>query len=335
MRIETLPLTNAHEIIVFQGRPNTHYSLGSAGVVYDKVCLETNFTNKRISLNGKQMLGCVLTISENKIDRLYSESNINVEKPKKHLFELLKNNGWDVESEVWIICNKFNKKLSGKKIMVEFNFIGLDYKNTVTEELTVFMSPLNSKTKKITFSIEIPKHIYEKCLSDPDPSLRPKFNYIEVTDFSRLHSTLDSLANQAYSLQKRESEASVAKKIICINFNSSDSIQKDSYNFAYVGKRTQISFNYYVCFQTLSGERYTFFRVEEGKVVDNTISGKKSYITSNPSVCVEWTQEREDFLKELENRFIDLSFKLNVFLKDLNQEKLDKLIENKVLLLKQ
>jgi hypothetical protein len=50
-------------------------------------------------------------------------------------------------------------------------------------------------------------------------------------------------------------------------------------------------------------------------------------LTRKPEgVLIEWTQEREDFLTLLEQKFRNLSSNLNEFLSDLNEDKLDLLI---------
>jgi len=45
-------------------------------------------------------------------------------------------------------------------------------------------------------------------------------------------------------------------------------------------------------------------------------------------VIIPWTEEREDYLKKIQDNFTTLTNKLNDFLKDLTEEKLDHLIEN-------
>ena len=45
-------------------------------------------------------------------------------------------------------------------------------------------------------------------------------------------------------------------------------------------------------------------------------------------VIIPWTEEREEYLKKIQENFTTLTNKLNDFLKDLTEEKLDHLIEN-------
>jgi hypothetical protein len=70
------------------------------------------------------------------------------------------------------------------------------------------------------------------------------------------------------------------------------------------------------------------FREFKG-VVDLEVKGIKSHLGTRPQgVLIEWTQEREEFLFALENKFRNLSDNLNEFLSDLNNEKIDKLISS-------
>ena len=49
-------------------------------------------------------------------------------------------------------------------------------------------------------------------------------------------------------------------------------------------------------------------------------------------MVISWTQQREDFLIQLEEKFRSLSVNLNSFLSELDEDKLQSLIENAHLL---
>ncbi len=107
-----------------------------------------------------------------------------------------------------------------------------------------------------------------------------------------------------------------------------------------MGQKINTTFSFYVCYFT-GKEYYSYLKVDSGVglkttgvkgIVDNTVSGHKSWIKQSPKVMIDWTQEREDFLISLEDNFRKLSDNLNTFLKDLDSDKLDLLVANKELL---
>jgi len=340
MRVEKYPLTDSYNIIVFRGTPGVDYSISGSNLIYRGHYVQTDFQNKMKIFNNAQLLGGISKISDDKVVRLYEEALS--EGNKEDLVKLLTENGWEIDELTYIICKKFNKKLSGKKIPILFHIctenFDYEYKDV---ELDVYMSYITKTSKKVTFSVRIPSHIYKVCLEDPVENLRPSKDYIENESLGRLHSDLSSLSSQANSLVQREKSAKKAKKYIAINFTSNENTMRDNYQWGYVGQEMRTVFNWYTFYKTEGNERFTFYRVDSDTslhtlgikgVSDYTKFDKKNWISSAPKVFVEWTQEREDFLVALEDNFRKLSDNLNKFLKDLDSEKLDLLVANKELL---
>jgi len=345
MRIEKYPLTDSYYIIVFEGRKNTVYSRGSSNswIVEDYTSVCSDFSNARLDLEGMQVFGKILSKETNKFKRIIEESGYETDGDSKEaIIEFLKTQGFEVTENTWLMCPIFTKKLIGKKIPIQFNLgnPNFDYGDNEFKDLDVYMTPITKTSKSVNFSVMIPTHIYNKCMTDPNEELRPKYRHIESESLSYLHSAISSLSSQAFHLRQREKDAEKAIKVICINFNSNESKERDSFNFGYTGQKISTSFNFYVCYYT-GKEFYSYFKVDSGVgvtttgvkgILDNTISGHKSWIKQTPKVMIDWTQEREDFLKSLESKFRELSDNLNKFLKDLDVEKLDLLITNKELL---
>jgi hypothetical protein len=345
MRIERYPLTDNYYIIVFEGRKNVKYTRGtsSSWIVEGGNSVSTCFSNARFDLTGIQLLGKILNTEESKFAKIIEESGfVTNGNPKQALINFLSAQGFEITENTHLMCPKFTKKLTGKKIPIQFDLgnPNFDYGEHEYKDLDVYMTPITNTTKSVKFSVVIPTHIYNKCMTDPNEDLRPKYRHIESESLSYLHSAISSLANQAFNLYQREKDAASAKKVICINFNSSEHTERDSYNFGYVGQKMNTTFSYYVCYFT-GKEYYTYFRVDSGTglrttgvpgVLDNTISGHKSWIKQSPKVMIDWTQEREDFLIALESNFRKLSENLNKFLKDLDSDKLDLLVANSELL---
>ena len=346
MKIEKYPLTDSYYIIVFEGRKHVKYSLSkssSSWVIENGNSISTEFSNRKLDLTGYQMFGKVLLQEDSKFDKIIEESEYKTELPSKEaVLDFISKQGFEITEDTWMICPKSTKKLTGKRIPMIFDLgnPNFEYGDSEHRELDVFMTPITKDSKSVRFSVMIPKHIYNQCMTDPNEELRPKYRHIESETLSYLHSYISSLVSQALGLRQREKDAERAKKVICINFNSAESTERDSWNFGYVGQKINTSFNFYVCYYT-GKEFYSYYKVDSGVgsmtsgikgVLNNTISGHKSWINQTPKVMIDWTQEREDFLRALEGKFREMSTNLNKFLKDLDVNKLDLLVTNNELL---
>jgi hypothetical protein len=184
------------------------------------------------------------------------------------------------------------------------------------------------------------------CMKNPDLDNRLSLKYIESENLSDLHSKMSDYANLSSHVSELLKASEMYKKKICIVFNSKETTERDSYYFAYLGQRISTNFGWYIAYEyetkDFSGrpkkEYFTWkknmstgttigeFRGYTG-VVDFEKKGIKTHIhTKPPGVIVDWTQEREDFLTALENKFRNLSENLNEFLADLDDDKIEKLI---------
>jgi hypothetical protein len=151
--------------------------------------------------------------------------------------------------------------------------------------------------------------------------------------------------NQAVHVRQMEKDSEKHNKMIVISFKSSETSIRDTFNFAYLGQKIDTSFNWCVVYKYIdtwgSAQYFTWKRLNkmnfsgisdlpnENSIQHTEKQGRKFYIHGRPAgVMVEWTQEREDFLLALESKFRQLSNNLNEFLKDIDAEKLDMLIEN-------
>jgi len=58
-------------------------------------------------------------------------------------------------------------------------------------------------------------------------------------------------------------------------------------------------------------------------IIDSEVYNEKNFIRNTRSnVIIDWSREKEDYLLSLENQFRTLNENLNLFLKDLTDEKL-------------
>lgn len=81
----------------------------------------------------------------------------------------------------------------------------------------------------------------------------------------------------------------------------------------------------YKCGLSEQGEQYKI-REEEIVPLHNTENGIK--VLKSNYLIIPWTEEREQYLKDIQTSFTLMTDKLNEFLKDLTEIKLDHLIEN-------
>lgn len=365
MKIKEYPLTDSFYILVFEGRKNIKYSLGRGNihVVEDSNAVCMDFCNRKdIDVRYREILGKIPIMDEKKFVDIFNRAGVdnpylNYLKPsenfttcKDSFISYLQLQNWEGKLEdTWVMVKRKSKKLRGKKIPMQFDLCPEDFsrgENIVT--LDVYMSYIKEDSKKCTFAVNIPDWLYNKALTNTIIEARPKLNYFESERLGDLHREMKEIVNACRQIYERDKSADKAKKVIIVNFHSSETITRDSYNHAYTGQKINTNFQFFIAYQSPPDwqgkkELFCYKEIHSGHattdkgrkgLIDYENYGKRRYIESTPTnVIMDWTQEREDFLMELENQFRNLSDNLNLFLKDLTAEKLEKLIENKVKLL--
>jgi hypothetical protein len=142
------------------------------------------------------------------------------------------------------------------------------------------------------------------------------------------------------------------EKMLFIYFKGDTSIQRDGRYGGNMGLLNSLSFQYFTAFyykgvskklfsdEFIEIEKYNVYykcglseninhshREKELKPLHNT--EKELIELKNKYLIIPWTEEREEYLKDIQVNFINMTDKLNVFLKNLTETKLDFLIENK------
>lgn len=363
MNILTTPLTPTYFIVLFNAYSlHAEYHISKMGyVLYGSDAIETSFSNKKMMFYNHSVMK-ISAITEDKAKKIFIEAGIdgvkvpyinysNRDVPANTALESLESfidENWPEKWELtWIIIPKPNKELKGKKMPIEFSVGAMDFRFGDSKmELDVFMTAITKTSKSIKFSVAIPKFLYDKCMTDPVIENRPGKNYLESEALSSLHNQMQQLVNQAHNLEMNEVAAQNAKKVICIYFNSKEETVRDAYNHGYTGQRISTQFNFFIAYKvggndTGTRKYFTYKKYQTGMgstergikgIIDTELTGGRNYLMNVPSVIINWTQEREDFLIQLEERFRSLSDNLNNFLAGLDEEKLQKLIENSQLL---
>ena len=360
MKILTIPLTDTYFVTLFNAySPHATYGISKSGyVVSNKDAIE--FSNERVFYNNHTVKR-LTTMTEEEAKKIFLEAGIDgIDIPyinysnreiaatsAMQSFDSFFYEYWDKDLNLtWMITPKPNKKLNGKKIAIEFNVGALDFRHSyVSQDLDVFMTPITRTSKSVSFSVRIPDFLYSKCMTDPIIENRPKRNYLESSTLADLHTQMASNVSQAFNLEDNEINAKKAKKVICINFHSKEDITRDGYNHGYTGQRISTTFNFFVAYKTTGSfgktQFFTYKKYQTGQgstergikgIIDTELNSGRNYLGNVPSVVISWTQQREDFLIQLEEKFRSLSVNLNSFLSELDEDKLQSLIENAHLL---
>lgn len=359
MEILKTPLTDSYFITLFEGGKYSTYGISKEGtVIENKVSIETNFYNRRENFSGYKMYGKLSKMTEDDAVTIlesaglespyinYVDRTQTFDSALESLMSFVVSEDWDKDiDKTWLIIPKPSKQLKGKKMLMEFEVGAEDFScGSRKMELEVFMTPITKLSKSVSFSMKIPKFLYDKCMTDSDIGARPIKNYIECDTISSLHTQISNYVGQAHKIWGLDKDSEDSKKIICINFNSAEKSTRDDLNHGYTGQQISTTFNFYVAYQTsgkneLSGRKkmFTFKKLQHGMgsmekgikgIIDSELQGGKNFIMDRPIVIIDWTQEREDFLTRLEEQFRTLSANLNSFLKDLDNDKIELLIQN-------
>lgn len=357
--IEQYPMGKNSVVTVFtEAFTNVKYSLSKDGWVIKKPnAIATEFTNNKMYFNDHILLGILGTDAfDKKAKSFLNSQGIEYEHtPTSYIKDFLVAQGYDTrQGNIWIIAPKNYKAPKGTKFDNKFELCNEKFEHGYeSRTLSVYMTPITADTKSIIFRVDVPDYIYDQCMLDQDQDQRPTKKYIESPTLEGLHSEMSAYCNQAVRVRQMERDSEKHEKMILISFKSDETSIRDPFNFAYLGQKINTSFNWCIIYRyNDTWGKHNYFtwkrlnRINHSGIDDlpseNSIQcaekqGRKFYIQGKPAgIMVEWSQEREDFLLALESNFRQLSNNLNEFLKDIDTEKLDKLIENsdKIKLLK-
>ena len=232
------------------------------------------------------------------------------------------------------------------------------------KEITVTIKDVNSNGD-ILFEADIPQHVFDRLKNtsegyktkDQGGTFRKK---VSLSNYKYLLETIQSYCDDAE--KSRELEVLDKTKKLFISFNFGNNISRHNWCGATTGNRINIGFQYFVGFKTVtqrvnlvdvdfmsmkSDKKIDFIRYESA-YVEKTVGVAGTYKVGSIQPLhydwkhkeveqsykiIDWTQEREDFLKDIEDNFDKLGNRLNEFLGDLDTKKLDHLIETKQKLL--
>jgi hypothetical protein len=149
---------------------------------------------------------------------------------------------------------------------------------------------------------------------------------------------------------KHSIETSTMKKKLFISFNHSDTHTTNGLNCAYTGKQISQSFKYFTGYEVITSKFSCLNKVEKKQYIskifysapgsalrknDTGFQEKedlflqlKRYNQSDLSFedeysIIDWTEERENFCKKIQEKFIKVNAELDIFLKNIDNDKME------------
>ena len=245
---------------------------------------------------------------------------------------------------------------------IEIDLADKEFKKLVTSEIRI---NTELKNNVFTFKTTIPKYLFEYIRDNGDKkydTIKHKYNIYEnnhprfkqiliASTLSDLISQLDKISQNAIS--KKDMETAQSEKFIAIKFNHSDTNQRDSYNFSYMGKKFNMNFQFFITYKSYYrtfGEDRVKWKTD--KSYSDVVGGDENYSVSKSNRhknwyyfrhevdlsknfdIIVWSQEAEDFLINIQSKFNDIAVNLDDFLSNIDDSKMKLLIDNGIKLLK-
>jgi hypothetical protein len=348
---------NNQIVTVFKASPDLRMGLSKDGTVTsDGRFVQTEFSNARLYFRNHQFIkheGDKLF--RKRLSDFFDRNGYVVDGDVvAYFYDLLRSKSYEIpenpEKEcVWVIIPRPDTgKPKEKYISFEnsFRLVSPDMETFEDVILEVKMTVPGKDTTDVVFWADIPKHIYDKCMENTDVTKRPTKTYLTSPTLAGLRTEIIAMSSLAKDVYDDDKDQVNAKKMLFINFSSRETLRNDNMFGAYMGQEITTRFNWAVIYEYKrtglfsNGTSYFTYKSivqpgakiglrETARVYDNESARIKTFITGRPpGVLVEWTQEREDFLKGLECKFRELSVNLNDFLGGLDDKKLDGIISD-------
>ena len=198
---------------------------------------------------------------------------------------------------------------------------------------------------------------YSGCFSKR--SITPKFQKPQYsTSISILQNYINSLTE--IILDRYSIETETLKKKIFIKFNYSNNHKRND-NGAYLGENINQTFSFFIGYEVYTDKFNAFLdkkiskkyitKIYYSPVGSTTHKRDTNFKEGNEfiSLCnfqqsvesfekeysiIDWSQEREDYCLKIKDQFISVNNNLSIFLKDIDSEKIDNMINSNQLFLK-
>jgi hypothetical protein len=231
---------------------------------------------------------------------------------------------------------------------------------------TVNMTDITEDCTNVLYSFRLPKYLYDavvdkapwfmkegikrsKDLNDKTESYPAFKQTISFPSIIELRNKVEEISD--YALMRTQLNRDADKKFICIKFNGRTQSCRTQYNHADAGMRTDISFQFFVCYMFKNSEhslypgiKNYYSRIRNSPTMSTSSNRNTQGIEVNEKffhhvpnssrsfehefVLIEWSEEREKFFQTIQDKFINLSEELSKFLNDLDESKVNFLLEN-------
>lgn len=157
-------------------------------------------------------------------------------------------------------------------------------------------------------------------------------------------------------LDKHSIETNSMTRKLFISFGSATEYERNRHNGAYMGERISQSFRYFTGYQVITDKFSGITRKLEKRYISKIYYAGKDAVRRKNDTCfkekedlfllltehnesveqfesrfsiIDWTEEREDFCKKIQETFVDVNSRLSSFLSNLDNKKIDLLISEK------
>lgn len=213
---------------------------------------------------------------------------------------------------------------------------------------------LDTISNNFIFKCTIPKYVFDgvkdsdtKYLTNP-PKLergqwgskpKPFTQKLSCVTLGTLLDQLSDICRDAIDMRKRETAET--ERYIAVKFVQSNTQRKDDFNFASMGFATSSMFQFFNVYKIIKSphslDQYTYkSNVRIGGENYSHRKGEWHYYgigVIEKYQLIKWTQEREDFLQSVQDKFVAMNEQLETFLGNIDDDKIMELMANSQFLL--
>lgn len=356
--IRGFEFTTGWTVTVFTARPDIRIKISEQGsVTSEGKYIQTDFSNARLSFPQHQLIKHTDDkLFKKRLGDFYERVGVvPVQDVVEEFIGVLRNMDYPVPSNdsqerVWVIVPRPDKGRPTEKHMTFTNKFGSvinpDFETRSDRVMDVHMTSPGEDVTNIRFWMDIPDYIYLKCIECSNHEKRPQNNYILSSTLDGLRGRMHELGSLAEGVVTAVKDLDNSKKMLHIRFSAKETRNCDEYYGAYLGQEFRTMFNWSVVYEykrsgLFKGQTsyYAYKKIKSGMSKDDGLVFDENGVSDLENkdvkvglghkltgILLEWTQEREDFLKQLEVRFRSLNSDLNAFLSGIDENKLDLLI---------
>lgn len=245
------------------------------------------------------------------------------------------------------VPNKEFTKLEKKNLKVH-----LEYTTEITNKYMRYSKVGTYHFENAYFRLNIPDYIYNYLFDKREKYTKDKrftkiLRYEKLTDLIK---EFEELILDCLHLKKIE-DLSKHNKVIFVKSNFINRVDIDQFNFGIRGNRLNLNYQFFVAYKvikkkTLMREYWQDNTPVEDEVVEYYALDKRESLGKNDKQLpyltstelrdfkeIEWTEEREKFFLDIEMKINLISNKINNFVKDIDVENVDSLIDRNIKLL--